>query len=347
MSAEPKDVVLDIGHVLWKAKTASRELAMPHALRALSATDYQHVLDRTMGQPPADYCLVNGKPYVIGQTAERYGVLTRRSGPARYTRDYYGVIVAAILGQLYGASSQIRIYASHAPGDIAYRPDLMRAVLGDWQVEAQGRSLAFSVVYVNTFDEPLGGLMNVVLAEDGVHYQRTDVDQGRSLVIDIGGGTTDWYGVQPGGETDYSLTESTPIGILEILRMFESSFRSNNIALCKGSSHLPENLIRDALATGVFRARGQDYPCGLEVAEATNVYLNRFADTFQRVAGAGLAYETIILTGGGSAMLYDYLLPILDHGRVILAAEPSTIHLANVRGGRKLWLLLAQEGLLL
>lgn len=56
--------------------------------------------------------------------------------------------------------------------------------------------------YVNTFDEPVGGLMNVTLTEAGQHYQHTDINEGRALVTDIGGFTTDWLVVNPGGEID-------------------------------------------------------------------------------------------------------------------------------------------------
>ena len=38
-------------------------------------------------------------------------------------------------------------------------------------------------------------------------------------------------------------------------------------------------------------------------------------------------------------MLYQRLLPILDHEHVLLADEVESIHLANVRGGLKLWRL--------
>jgi len=64
--------------------------------------------------------------------------------------------------------------------------------------------------------------------------------------------------------------------------------------------------------------------------------LNRIADTYQQVAGGALGWDTIILTGGGSALLYQRLLPILDHEKVILADEAKSLHLANVRGGMKL-----------
>ena len=52
-----------------------------------------------------------------------------------------------------------------------------------------------------------------------------------------------------------------------------------------------------------------------------------------------MGWDSIILTGGGSAMLYQRLLPILDHEHVLLADEVESIHLANVRGGLKLWRL--------
>ncbi len=61
--------------------------------------------------------------------------------------------------------------------------------------------------------------------------------------------------------------------------------------------------------------------------------LNRIAETYQRVAGGALPWDTVILTGGGSAMLHDRLLPLLGHEHVVLADEPGSIHLANVRGG--------------
>ena len=57
------------------------------------------------------------------------------------------------------------------------------------------------------------------------------------------------------------------------------------------------------------------------------------------MAGGALPWDTIILTGGGSAMLYDRLLPVLDHQHTLLADVVDSIHLANVRGGLKLWRL--------
>ena len=96
----------------------------------------------------------------------------------------------------------------------------MKAVIGDWEVEVNKQVCHFQVSYANTFDEPVGGLMNVLLTEDGQHYQHSDLNGGRSLMIDIGGFTTDWLAVNPGGEIDYSLARSIPMGIQNVLTDF-------------------------------------------------------------------------------------------------------------------------------
>ena len=47
--------------------------------------------------------------------------------------------------------------------------------------------------------------MNVLLTEDGQHYQYPQMGDGRSLEIDIGGFTTDFLTVNQGGKVDYAL----------------------------------------------------------------------------------------------------------------------------------------------
>jgi len=195
-------LILDAGNSVIKAKIARRErgeVAFPHALRPLTETEFTNILERSKTSgASSDYVRVNGQPYVVGESAERHGVHTQRTGSARYTRDYYGIFAAAVLGHLYDRGREISIFGSHPPGDVKFREDLMEAVIGDWDVEKQGRERHFRVTYANTFDEPVGGLMNVLLTEDGQPYQQTEINGGRSLVIDIGGFTTDYLPVTPG-----------------------------------------------------------------------------------------------------------------------------------------------------
>lgn len=250
-------LILDAGNSIIKAKIARREkgeIAFPHALRKLTESEYQNIVSRaSMNGNAKDYFRVNGIPYAVGESAERHGVLTQRSGASRYTRDYYGVLAAISLARLYGRGREVAVFGSHPPGDVKYREDLMQSVIGEWVIETDSSKANFRVIYANTFDEPVGGLMNVLLTVDGQHYQHAHVGEGRSLVIDIGGFTTDFLAVNPGGEVDYSLARSVPLGIQSVIHDFEESFRANNLEFVKDTPVLPPVRVRKAILTGIFQ----------------------------------------------------------------------------------------------
>ena len=128
-------MILDAGNSIIKAKIARRErgeIAFPHAIKPLTEAEYSSIMDRagTSG-PPQDYLRINGQPYVVGASAERHGVQVQRIGAARYTRDYYGIFAAAALARLYERSMETSIFGSHPPGDMKFRDDLMKSVIGD------------------------------------------------------------------------------------------------------------------------------------------------------------------------------------------------------------------------
>jgi len=184
-------------------------------MKQLTEREFERITNRAGPQNQStDYFRINGKPYLVGDSAERQGLITQRTGTARYTRDYHGVLAAVALGRLYDRSRDISVFGIQPPGDVQIRQDLIESVIGDWTINIKGKERLFRVSYANTFVDPAGGLMNGILTEDGgQHYQHTDINGGRALVIDIGGYTTDWLAVNPGGEIDYSPARSIPLGI--------------------------------------------------------------------------------------------------------------------------------------
>jgi len=163
----------DAGNSIIKAKIVRREcgeVAFPHAIKPLAETEYTNILTRAgVSGPPLDYVRVNGQPYVIGESAERHGVHIQKTGTARYTKEYYGIFAAAVLGWVYEKGGEVMVFGSHPPGDLLFREDLMRSAVGEWHIEVGKSERHFKVIYANTFDEPIGGLMNVLLTEDGQH----------------------------------------------------------------------------------------------------------------------------------------------------------------------------------
>ena len=98
--------------------------------------EYQKILSRVkIHGASTDYVRVNGQTYVMSVTSEPHGVLSQRSGAARYTTVYYSVLAAVALMKLYGRGREVVVFGSHAPSHVKFREDLMRSVIGGWEVE--------------------------------------------------------------------------------------------------------------------------------------------------------------------------------------------------------------------
>lgn len=328
-------VVLDAGNSIIKAKSATNEIAFPHAIKRLTETAYSHVMMRG-GERNEDYLCINGVPYAIGKRAFEEGFTGRQHGSARYTREYYGVFVAATLYKLYDKSmKRITLYGSHAPQDINFRDDLKHAAQGTWIVESFGEERVYDVHNVHCFDEPIGGLMNVVLNPLGTAYQRTDLRKGRVLVFDIGGHTVDVVLMQD-GKVNHQSADSIENGVINVEKEFARELVAQYRDVFKKSNAPSPDRIREAISTGVYQAGGYG---GLDVQNiadrACNPLLNAINDLFISYGGIA-SNEYLLLTGGGSALLEQRIRQYLQHPRTVMAERPVDMHLANIRGGMKM-----------
>ena len=63
-------MILDAGNSIVKAKIANGEIAFPHAIQALTEGEYQKIISRaSINGNSTDYIRINGKPYVVGESA--------------------------------------------------------------------------------------------------------------------------------------------------------------------------------------------------------------------------------------------------------------------------------------
>jgi hypothetical protein len=83
-------MVLDAGKSIIKAKIARQkkgEITFPHAMKQLTGSEYEKITNRTGIQNQSmDYMRINGKPYVIGEGAERHGLGLNGRNCTLYTR---------------------------------------------------------------------------------------------------------------------------------------------------------------------------------------------------------------------------------------------------------------------
>ena len=76
-------MILDSGNSIIKAIIARRErgkIAFPQALRPNIQNEYSNILARASVKGISPDCVhINGKPYGIGECAERLGLITQRA----------------------------------------------------------------------------------------------------------------------------------------------------------------------------------------------------------------------------------------------------------------------------
>ncbi len=352
-----QEIFLDFGNALWKYMMPSLdvEASTIHALYQLSSAEWQHVAGR-VNKAPAGFIKVNGVPYVVGDSARRYGVPTKPFGAARYTPEYYGVgvcyaIVASIMQGFENMpkskrpsaptiSKQITLFGSHAPGDIDYVPFLQSAAIGNWDVEYMGHPFKFRITTVYPFDEPLGGFNHFILTTDGDFKKKNPIEKITSLVLDIGGKTTDSVPIDANAQIDISAMTSESSGINDVMDTFKKALRANNSAFFQNTDQIDLRRLNQAFVSGVYKGGGKEINCIKEADESANILLN---DIHSIIAHAGgLAnYDAVLLTGGGAVLMYDRLQMQYPEMTFHLAeADMDMAHFANVRGGRKLFTLL-------
>lgn len=315
------------------------EVELPHKFLQISKGDYDRALSRA-GADSEDFFVVNDVPYVIGEKAGRYGKFVRKDGVLRYVPQYYGVLAAITMTQAFGKSTKDIFYmGGFPPKDEDYQDDLLGAVVQDWHVVWKGKEITLNVVDGSTFDEPLGGWANVTLTQDGTGYsknaQRRAINNGVALVIDVGGYTTDGIVIDPGGKVDYTSGRSETIGVLDAVEQFEKDFRSEHPTLLKGQK-ISDTMVHEAIRTGVFNLRGLGtHDCSELAKEVTAALVDKVVNFYESFGGAAL-YDTLILTGGGSALLETQLKKHIVHNNIVMADDDTaTMHRANSRGGLK------------
>lgn len=342
------EIVLDFGNSWgkWYLPRSGGFGDFMHAIAPLTESDWWNIVGRG-GKPRPGYVRVNGNGYAIGMAARRHIISERPRGAARYREDYYGVALAYALSEAFQESKRnITLYASYAPGDVSYGKHLVAAARRKWTVECQYGTLAFDVKSVMTFDEPLGGLSHFTLTKDGLERRKNPLADKTTLVIDVGGHTTDAVAIDPGGMVDISSLRSTRTGIISLTQQFERDLRANNTHLFQETNDIDLRRLEAAILSGKFKYGNSPIDCQQEAADAIRALTN---DVIQVINAAGGAanYDVVLMTGGGSMVIYEALCQAMVRIDFLLA-ETNTefMKYANVFGGAKLFKMLEVMGML-
>lgn len=340
------DMIFDFGNARGKWFNPRTNLYgdFRHALVELKAHQWETAVGRSK-TPPQGFIKVNGVPYVIGDAARRYVIAERPHGASRYRREYYGVAMAYAIAEAFKKSVRnITLCATHAPVDIGYARNLRASAIGDWQVECEHGELTFNVRDVQTIDEPLAGYSHYVFTERGEERKKNPLAKVTTLVIDVGGYTTDVIAVDPGGQIDLLSGQSTRTGVIELVEGFERGLRAQYSTMFQDTGNIDIRRLEDAILSGSYRFGKLKLECDVLAQEAIAGLVNDVVQVINKAGGVA-NFEVMLLTGGGAALIYDTLCDALPRADFYLA-EPNRdlMKFANVFGGAKVISLLRVLG---
>jgi hypothetical protein len=309
-----KPVGIDPGNNDIKGSTSEHFDHFPHALspvydfNPIEARDNPHIF------------LVNGEPVVIGRQAERQTV-GKLTGNARYTRNYVGTLAAIMLFKLLPEShDSLFLNMSFPPRDRDYRPDIIEAVKGKWDVVCMGARKKFTVIEAGAFSEPSAAFRHATLAFDGVHTQGAhQLRKDLTIGVDLGGFTLDTQ-IFEDGKPDHNSAQSFTLGIMDLYDDLERQLRRDFKAQMRGVNDYPRHMLQEALRTNQYPRRGTDpLNCKKQVDQSFTWLLNQIDTVVRQYYGSWNDYNAILLMNGGSAAIEKRVRESVNHTSIHVA----------------------------
>lgn len=317
-----------------------------HALALLSEPQWRQVCGNAE-LPPEGFMQVGSdgvEVYVAyGDKALRYHTLTTH-GAGRYERDYVGLLLCAANVEAFKRGTQNeRLRIMHAPGDLQYVDDLLNAVGGEWHIVSHAGKMNIQVAEALPLDEPLGGLYRLAYDDEGNENDTVLVNQ-TLLVIDVGGHTVDVCAVDAGFAVDYSSLRSTKLGTIEMMDSFERELRHKYGAEFKTVNRADARRMEQGLLNGAYPYGNHKLDCR-EIAQQNIALLTEEVAQIVQGLGGAANFDTLVLTGGGAALIGRALRQRLNGMSYVPAVKDrDMMRFANVMGMRAFFKALENMG---
>lgn len=343
-------IACDAGNALAKfvgydpsADATFAEGSFPHVVAEIDAAQYEEAMELYAGvERGRDYLVVNDRFYVVGESAVPYQAnIISRYGASRYQVGYYDLILMRMLAEMFANQPRVERplfgLLSYAAVDHEYRRNLREIAASVKAFRAGVTDYVVRFVDSEHFNETHGGYMvrTAQLTESGW----TLALAGMSVaVLDIGGSTITAVKADADSNIVAGSVYSVPnVGILTALDNLKAELRrSEALRDAMRVTVVSRQLLMDTLRTGEIYHAGRRYNVHAEVERALKPVLRSVEAAWQSPQlGGGLGIQRLVLTGGGAALLYPYIVQLLDgDGWVELALpdDPANMHMANVRG---------------
>lgn len=274
---------------------------------------------------------IDGQMYQVGFD-NGYG--SGSKDESRYYSEQFKTESAIAFFQMCNHGDRLQIVTG-LPANLSSRDDIVQKIketlVGPYRVKCEGQRKDFIVENVMVASQPVGTLWHILFKQDGSLKVNRDVFTKEFLIIDIGYGTTDIVVLSASMGIDDSQTRTFDIAMSDyvnaLYKSIEQEIPQSRLTQAGITPYqLDQKLVNSDvldIQTGVFDVKKIKRDMQLSFAEELKMRLDNFGYTIDR-------YHEVILTGGGSATLYQAIKKVFnDNPKIRLADDPI---LANVKG---------------
>jgi len=276
---------------------------------------------------------VDGKSYFVGDLAERQSnVRYFTLDQAQFISKFAKVFALAAAGQMVKGFVPVNLVTGLPIGYYQqYKDELAKLLVGEHKIsliDANGKQeeKTISINKVRVVPQPFGSLFNQMLNDLGEMGDKRLVKD-KIGIIDIGFRTSD-YTISDKMRYSERGSRTTDSGIARAFTVIASKLRENsgvNIELYR---------LYEAIDKGSIKIRGKVYDIKSLTDQVFSQLATSIANEVDRLWVDDWDIDSMVITGGGGAVLAKYLKPLLN-GEILATDPEMDMRLYNVHGYRK------------
>jgi plasmid segregation protein ParM len=293
-------------------------------------TDYFHVT-------------IDGKSYFVGDLAEQQSsVISFTLDQERMISDFMKLFVLTVAGVMSDSSlpseAPLRIVSGLPVSFFRQYHDRFRDALKGRQTvtfhnpDGSRKVKQFSIEEVALLPQPMGSILNTVMAPDGTIADR-DFARSKIGVVDIGFRTTDYTIIDRMRYVERS-SRTLDTGIAKAFGIIANKLRENagvNVELYR---------LYNAVDAGSIKVRGQGFNIGKIRDQVYGQLAGSVVGDMDRLWANDWDVDHILLTGGGAMALAPHIQPLIS-GSIRPSKDGDDSRFNNVMGylkyGKYLW----------
>jgi plasmid segregation protein ParM len=330
---------IDIGFGFTKATNGKESLVFKSVLGEATELQFREQILADSANEEHLQVEVDGKSYFVGELAERQSnVRFFTLDQAQFISAFARNLALCAAARLVGGYIPVNVVTGLPIGHYSqHKEELARILQGEHRVvvtDADGKrqEKTINVNKVRVIPQPFGSLFNLMLNDLGDLGDKRLVKE-KIGIIDVGFRTSD-YTVSDKMRYSERGSRTTDSGIARAFNVIATKLRE------KSGINVELYRLYGAVDRGSIKIRGKEYDLKGITEQVFGQLATAVANEVDRLWVDDWDMDTMVITGGGGAVLAKYLQPLLK-GHVTPIDPARDARLCNVQGywkfGKHLW----------